>query len=291
MLELLAPAKVNLFLEVLGKRPDGYHELVTVMHAVDLCDRLSFRKKRRGFELRGAEHIPGKNLVQKAFEAVARARRLRVGLDARLDKRIPMGAGLGGGSSDAAATIVAMNALYRLDLTPAELNEIAASVGSDVPFFLRGGTAWCTGRGEIVTQIKALKPLYFVIASPNFECSTAEVYRRLKRSLTGKIRDANCFLRVLSDGNLRRIGAGLFNRLEEASFKMYPVLARLKRKMMQLGFAGVLMSGSGSALFGLCGSLAQARALATTSARWFPRTIPVKSFRQEDTAWKSPTFR
>lgn len=291
MLEMLAPAKVNLFLEVRGKRPDGYHELVTVMHAVDLCDRLSFRKKRRGFELRGAEHIPGRNLVQKAFEAVARARRLRVGLDVRLDKRIPTGAGLGGGSSDAAATILAMNALYRLDLSQEELGAIAGSVGSDVPFFLRPGTALCTGRGEIVTQIKADKPLYFVIAAPNFECSTAEVYRRLKCSLTGKIIDVNYFLRVLSDGNLRRIGAGLFNRLEKASFKMFPALARLKRKMMQLGFAGVLMSGSGSALFGLCGSLPQARALAASSTLRRIRTFPVKSFRQEDTAWKSPTFR
>lgn len=290
-MERLAPAKVNLFLEVLGRRPDGYHQIVTVMHAVDLCDRLSFRKKRRGFELRGAEGIRGKNLVQKAFEAVARACRLRAGLDVRLDKRIPVGAGLGGGSSDAAATILAMNALYRLDLAPHELDEIAASVGSDVPFFLRGGTALCTGRGEIVTQIKTPKPLHFVIAVPNFECPTPRVYARLKRRLTGCIRDANKFLRVLSDGDLRRLEAGLFNRLEEASFEMFPVLARLKKRMMQLGFAGVLMSGSGSALFGLCGSPAQARALSQAGARWFAHTFPVKSFIQEDTACRSPKFR
>jgi 4-diphosphocytidyl-2-C-methyl-D-erythritol kinase len=256
------PAKVNLYLDVVGKRTDGYHELVTVMHPVSLFDELICRRSS-AVRVRGdLEELGEHNLVVKAVRAIQSFARTRRGMEVRLRKRIPTGAGLGGGSADAAAALAAYHELHRLNFSARELETIAASVGSDVAFFLCGRTALCTGRGEIVQPVRVGRRLDVVLCYPGFESSTADAYRRLKLGLTPSRSDVNTFLEPLAEGDLRRIGRGLFNRLETPAFQIHPPLRALKRGMESLGFSGVLMSGSGSSMFGLCRSREEARAKA-----------------------------
>jgi 4-diphosphocytidyl-2-C-methyl-D-erythritol kinase len=261
-LRIDAPCKLNLFLEVLGRRADGYHEIATVMHPVGLFDRLVFRPSREVCVRGDLESLGEANLVVRAIRAVQRFARTRRGLRVRLTKRIPLGAGLGGGSADAAAAILAMDLLHRLGLSPRDRQSIAAGVGSDVPFFLSGRTALCTGRGEAVAPIKVASKLHFVLLYPGFETSTGLVYRSLSPGLTRCPKDVKPLLGLLAAGDLRGIGKALFNRLEETAFRRYPVLRSLKRAMKRLGFRGVLMSGSGSTLYGLCASRSRGQALA-----------------------------
>lgn len=253
------PAKINLFLEVLGRRPDGYHELVTVMHPIDIVDDLACRPSAQTRVRGDLEELGEKNLIVKAVRAMQKFAGTRRGMDVRLTKRIPTGAGMGGGSADAAAAIAAFNVLYGLDLPARDLEAVAASVGSDVAFFLCGRTALCTGRGEHVQPVKIGRALHFVVCYPGFESSTAQVYGRLKLSLTPRKADVNTFLEPLAEGSIRGIGRGLFNRLEAPAFENLPPLRILKRDLLRAGFSGVLMSGSGSSFFGLCKSRAEAQ--------------------------------
>jgi 4-diphosphocytidyl-2-C-methyl-D-erythritol kinase len=253
------PAKINLFLEVTGKRPDGYHELVTVMHPVRLFDDLICRRSK-DVRLKGdLEELGEKNLAIKAIRALQKFAATDKGIEIRLKKRIPTGAGMGGGSADAAAAIAAYDRLYGLKLPAAQLSAVAASVGSDVAFFLCSRTALCTGRGELVQPVHLGRPLHFVHVYPGYESSTADVYRRLKLNLTPSRADVNTFLEPLAEGNIRGIGRELFNRLERPAFENLPPLRALKRALSKFGFSGVLMSGSGSSFFGLCASRAEAR--------------------------------
>ncbi|HEV8584196.1 MAG TPA: 4-(cytidine 5'-diphospho)-2-C-methyl-D-erythritol kinase, partial [Methylomirabilota bacterium] len=179
-LVLNAAGKVNLVLEVLGKRDDGYHELVTVMQAVDLSDRLTL-EDADGLELRSsAPGVPtdGRNLAMRAATALRDASGVGGGARITLDKRIPVAAGLGGGSTDAAAVLLGLNRLWKLRWPLARLDEVAAGLGMDVPFFLRGGTALATGRGERVEPLRG-RSLGLVLVNPRFAVSTAETYARV----------------------------------------------------------------------------------------------------------------
>lgn len=256
------PAKINLFLEVTGKRPDGYHELVTVMHPVGIVDELRCRRSPDARVRGDLEELGEKNLIVKAIRAMQRFARTSRGMEVLLTKRIPTGAGMGGGSADAAAAIAAYNQVHRLRASERDLQEVAASVGSDVAFFLCGRTALCTGRGEIVQPVRVGRRLHFVHVYPGFESSTAQVYGRLKLSLTPRKADVNTLLEPLAEGSVRGIGKVLYNRLEAPAFENHPPLRALKRALLRRGFSGVLMSGSGSSFFGLCQSRAEARAKA-----------------------------
>ncbi len=249
------PAKLNLFLEILGPRPDGYHELSTVMVPVDLCDTLEVREaKRFSLDVEGAR-LDGVNTVEKAFRAVARRRRIP-GARVRLVKRIPSGSGRGGGSSDAAAMVGALNDLYGLGL---DRGEVCAGIGSDVNFFLEGRPALCTGRGEEVAPLAAWPAVHAVIAWPGFPLLTADVYRRASALPRTPRRDVFDFLKAFTQGRLAR---ALFNRLEAAAFDLRPELKLLRRDLRKLPFSAVRMTGSGSALYGLCASRAGAERLA-----------------------------
>lgn len=236
---LRAPAKLNLFLEVLGKRPDGYHELRTVMVPISLYDDVQLRRARTT-RIEFDPPVPGRTTVHRALSLV-RAR-FRGGVEIRVTKRIPMGAGLGGGSSDGAATLVGLNRLFRLGLDRDTLFDLAARIGSDVPFFLAGGPALCAGRGERVTPLRLPRPMRFDVLMPDCFCSTPEIYRRLR--LRGPHRRVDEFLLSLADGRPR-----FFNRLEEPAFALYPKLARLRRALGP----DARMTGSGAALFRTAG--------------------------------------
>jgi len=263
-LTVFAPAKVNLFLEVLRRRADGYHEIETVMHAVDLGDELEFARADRIELVCDAPQVPvgGDNLVVKAAQLLREAAQTKAGARIRLYKRIPIGAGLGGGSSDAAAALVGLNALWGLGMDRDQLAELAGRVGSDVPFFIYGGTALCRGRGEKVTPIQCPARLHFVLLLPRVLVSTARVYENLTLRLTIPPKPGTFNRLAVESGDISAIAAALFNRLEETTFALYPELADWKAKLAPHPFLGMLMSGSGSCLYGLCKNAAQAQRLA-----------------------------
>jgi 4-diphosphocytidyl-2-C-methyl-D-erythritol kinase len=283
--EVDCPAKLNLFLEILGRRPDGYHELSTVMVPVDVRDTLEVRPARRfSLEVEGAS-LPGMNTVEKAFRAAARRARLP-GARVRLVKRVPAGSGLGGGSSDAAAMLLALEELYRAGI---DLDAAAAEVGSDVNFFLRPRAALCTGRGEKVHPLGFPLRAHAVIVWPGFPLSTAEVYRRAKDFLTPRPRSVMNFLNTAARGGPGGLGRALFNRLEAPARALRPELDHLLKRLGRLPFLAVRMTGSGSAVYGLCASREQARSMAREVARSGVRGwIAAAGTPPREAVWRSP---
>jgi 4-diphosphocytidyl-2-C-methyl-D-erythritol kinase len=260
--EVLAPAKLNLFLEVLGKRPDGYHEIESLMVAVDLVDSLTFTDDPSGeISLQCNEPaLPkgGDNLVVMAAERLrASAGSLR-GARIVLEKAIPAESGLAGGSSDAAATLVALDRLWDLRTPLERLLGLAGEIGSDVAFFIHGPAAVCRGRGERVEPVTLKESYHFVVVRPPVGLSTADVYRRVVPP--EEPRPIGPILEALSRGKKAELGRRLFNRLEPTALALEPELARVRDAMASLGplFSGSLMSGSGSAFFGLSPDLAAA---------------------------------
>ncbi len=251
------PAKLNLFLEVVERRPDGYHNLDTVMQAVDLYDDLEIvAQPDAGLSLECSDPcLPcdETNLVLRAALALRRAAGGSAGARFRLAKRIPMQAGLGGGSSDAAGALVGLNQAWGLGLSTEDLRQVAAAVGSDVAFFLYGGTARCRGRGELVEPVPVNAQFHYILLFPGVGVSTAEAYARLRFPLTPRGPSASIVFDSLLAGDVTGLGRALFNRLEGPAFGIHPSLAEAKRRLAASGlFEGVCMSGSGSALFGLC---------------------------------------
>jgi 4-diphosphocytidyl-2-C-methyl-D-erythritol kinase len=249
------PAKLNLFLEIRRKRPDGYHDLESLMLAVDLFDTLEVRNGPSG-TIRLTCDSPGiptgpENLVVKAAGALrSHAGRPELGATIHLTKRIPSQAGLGGGSSDAAATLLALNRIWKLAQTRDALAAIAASIGSDVAFFLAPPAAWCEGRGEVVTPEPAARPLDFVLVCPPVGLATAEVYRRLVVPTAPRPGDE--LRAAVRAGDPEAVGRALFNRLEEPAFALAPLVDRIGSRLAALGSCGASLSGSGSAVFAVC---------------------------------------
>jgi len=268
------PAKLNLFFEVLGKRSDGYHEIETLMCPITWYDTLCFRdSSSEELELEcqwglaasggsGFAEVPrdGKNLVLRAAELVRRRTGTTRGARIRLIKRIPSAAGLGGGSSDAAATLVAANLGWELGLSMPELASLAAELGSDVPFFLNRGAAVCRGRGEQVETMPGLGLMNFVVVRPPEGLATAAVYGVCRPAASP--RPLEPLLDALRQGNVRQVGRLLFNRLQEAAEQLSPWIARLGRLLADEDCLGHGMSGSGTAYFGLFRSACQARRVA-----------------------------
>jgi len=244
-IELRAPAKLNLFLEVLGRRPDGYHELRSLFRTVDLYDRLRF-ERAEGISLTVEGDAPADrtNLVWRAAEA------LGVGARIRLSKSIPAGAGLGGGSSDAAATLRALNRLYGLGHPAERLREIGGRLGADVPFFLVGGAAWCGGKGELVEPLRPSPPGRYLLVCPPFPTSTAAVYA----ALDGMPREGSGLIPPAEGATVRggRKGPDLpirFNRLEAAAERLDPRLREVRVAAERAYGLRFTMTGSGSAYF------------------------------------------
>ncbi|MBW2109682.1 MAG: 4-(cytidine 5'-diphospho)-2-C-methyl-D-erythritol kinase [Deltaproteobacteria bacterium] len=250
-LTIKAPAKINLFLKVTGKRRDGYHELSTLMCRVGLYDRIVLCLDQPCITVRCPHpSVPEgeQNLAFKAAAAFFETLGITHGVGISIDKRIPVGAGLGGGSSDAAAVLTALNNHYGTPLTQEVLMRLALTVGADVPFFIFGKTALVTGIGEKLRPVAGMPRLWAVLVYPRFEISTAWVYKHLNLQLTKCEENYNVswFLEDLS-----RFKDLLFNDLEQVSTGAFPEIQTLKRALIQGGAAGALMCGSGSAVFGL----------------------------------------
>ncbi len=253
--EVLAPAKLNLFLEILGRRPDGYHDIESLMVTVDLYDTLTFADDPSGrITLRCDDpSLPTgpENLVIRAAEALRAEAGPGLGASIGLAKAIPAQAGLAGGSSDAAATLTALDLLWGLGMTPARLDAIAGSVGSDVAFFRHAPAAVCRGRGERVKPVTLDRPLAFVLVCPEVGVGTPDVYRRVVPP--DAPRPIGPILDALASGDTRAVGARLFNRLQPIAESLCPALDGVRDALASLGplLDGHLMSGSGSAYFGL----------------------------------------
>jgi 4-diphosphocytidyl-2-C-methyl-D-erythritol kinase len=251
-----APAKINLFLRVTGKRPDGYHDIFSWFQALDLCDHLQIEKKSRpGIEIiTDASNIPTgpENLVYKAAEAMQKRVEGRSGVTVKLWKNIPVGAGLGGGSSDAAALIKGFDRLFGLRLSREEMVETGLKLGSDVPFFFSRGQAQVTGRGEIIEFIELPTDYQVALVTPPFEIRAGEAYRKLKLDLTAplvSIRLKSCH----QAQELIGIISEQVNDLEEALRESYPILVKIGDKLRETGADIVRMSGSGPTVFALYG--------------------------------------
>ncbi len=257
-LRVRAPAKLNLFLEVLGRRPDGYHEIESLMVTVDLYDILTIQNDPSG-QIHLVCDDPAlptdeSNLVVKAAQRLRARVNLPLGASIDLRKSIPAQAGLAGGSSDAAATLVGLNLVWNLQLPTETLASIAGEIGSDVAFFLHAPAAICRGRGEIVEPIdlSLLPPLQFVLVCPPLGVSTADVYRRLV--VPARPRSIGPIVDALTRGDSSALGSEIFNRLQPVAESLEPDLIRVREEWETLGpslLDGYAMSGSGSASFGL----------------------------------------
>ena len=270
-LEKLSPCKVNLLLNILGKRGDGFHELETVMHPVNLFDRLTFQRGGDGVTLTCSDQalpVDSSNLVHRAASAFLEGARIRDGVRIHLEKQIPMAAGLGGGSGNAATTLLGLNELFGESLRPKKLAELAATLGSDVPFFLQGKPALATGRGECITALEffpALRGLAFLLVHPGFGVATAWAYRELAKfpeALMGRRDRAQRLVSLLEAGDMARASAEFYNSLEAPVLRKYPVLALYQEFMRANGALAALMSGSGSTTFALVRSQVAGEVLA-----------------------------
>ncbi len=261
-----APAKVNLFLEVLRKRPDGYHEIATLMVAVRLFDTLVFRAEPSAqLSLTCTDRslsTGDDNLVLKVAKLLRDRAGVKQGAAIRLTKRIPMAAGLAGGSTDAAATLAGLNRLWQTGLSDAELARISGEIGSDIPFFFQLPAAWCTGRGEIVEPVKLPIPLDFVLLCPSFGLGTAQVYKNV--AVPSQPVSGDQIKVAFAKGDVDSIGQLMHNRLQLAAEQIEPRVAEYARMLAEMVPAGSLISGSGSTLFALCRSADEAQRIAAS---------------------------
>jgi len=249
-----APAKINLSLDVLRKRDDGFHEVKMIMTTIDLADRVELVDIPLN-EIRIVSHnrfVPDdqRNLAYQAAKLLKDRFNIERGVSISITKTIPVAAGLAGGSSDAAATLRGLNKLWELGLTLDELAELGAEIGSDVSFCVYGGTALATGRGEIIQQIDPPPHCWVVLAKPTIGVSTADVYRNLNLQ-TIQHPDVDGMINALHRNDYEEICALMGNVLEEVTLRMHPEVANIKDQMKRFGADAVLMSGSGPTVFGL----------------------------------------
>ncbi len=272
-LRVRAHAKINLYLNVVGKRSDGYHELQTVFHSIALHDDVIIRKRAAHGITVHCNHpdIPcnSRNLAYRAAQSVSDAVGGIEGIEINIDKHIPISAGLAGGSANAAAVLHGLNELFGLSIPQGELMYLAGRLGADVPFCLQGGAAWGSGVGDILTPLPALANIPILLLNSGTAVSTADVFKNLELHrdtktsnffLTNQRKDGIIIKTCLRKGEVGGIGANLYNRLELPVFSKYPEIRELKSELStRVGCHGALMSGSGGTVFGLMNDIASAQ--------------------------------
>jgi len=281
-LTILAPAKLNLVLDVLGKRPDGFHELRTIFERISLADRITLsRNKNHKISIRCAHpHVPlgPGNLVYKAAMMLAQDFSIEEGLDINIIKNIPVAAGLGGGSSNAAAVLSGLNRWWRLRLGLQELVGYASRIGSDVAFFLYNTSYGLgTGRGELIKPLDVKTKLWHVLVTPRVKIYTKDVFTRLKLNLTNKKDNVNILLPFLRKGDLTRLAGALSNDLEPAILSLRPDFICLKKKLLDAGATGVCFSGSGPSVLALATSQKHALSLRAQFDRRYTQVFVVST--------------
>lgn len=274
-LTLFAPAKINYLLDVIGKRPDGYHDLRMIMQRVNLCDEITLTRTDTPditvtCNSKGAPDGPG-NIAWKAARALLDLAESDNGVTIEILKRIPVAAGLGGGSSDAASVLMGMNQLFQLGLTEQKLMETGCKLGADVPFFIFKKTALAEGIGEKLTPLSEMPKCWILLVNPGVHVSTAWVYRSLQLTNKGDLNRLPQFFE-----SIEHVVSILSNDLESVTIPAFPVIADIKARLMNLGAVGSLMSGSGPTVFGVFKSFdvaESARHELTKGTNWFSATV------------------
>ena len=263
-IEVRAYAKINLTLDVTGERPDGYHEVRMIMQNIGLYDKLIIKRivADKIILSTGTAPIPSgeDNLIYKACNAFFQATGVSSGLFIEIDKRIPVAAGMAGGSADAAATLQGLNELFETGLTSEQLCEIGAKLGADIPFCIIGGTVLAEGIGEVLTPLAPAPDCHLLIVKPATGISTKIVYDELAPGSELDHPDTDAMIKAINEGSIRDVAANLGNVLETVTIKHVPVIDEIKKQMLELGALGSLMSGSGTTVFGIFDSKSKAEA-------------------------------
>ncbi|MFA5523488.1 MAG: 4-(cytidine 5'-diphospho)-2-C-methyl-D-erythritol kinase [Tissierellales bacterium] len=249
-----AHAKINLSLDVLRRREDGYHQLEMIMQQLALKDIVTIEEKESGFTIdSNSKEVPldTSNLAYKAYNTIADMFNIRRGVHIYIEKNIPIAGGLAGGSTDAAAVLKGLNALWKLRLSEDQLMDIGLRLGADVPYCIMGGTALAEGIGEKLTRIKRFSHRHILIANPGFNISTAYVYNNLKLDKINDRPETELLLRHIENGDTDLVAKAMKNVLETVTIKENPILNKIKEEMLRSGAMGSLMSGSGPTIFGI----------------------------------------
>ncbi|MFQ5835020.1 MAG: 4-(cytidine 5'-diphospho)-2-C-methyl-D-erythritol kinase [bacterium] len=253
-LTVKAAAKVNLYLDVLGKRKDGYHEIESIMQSITLYDRLVFRPLKQEIIIWSDNpKIPlGKeNLCYQAAELFFKKTKIKKGVQIEIHKSIPERSGLGGGSVDAAATLWGMNKLFETEIPLFNLSKLAKWLGADVPFCLKGGTSLVRGKGEVLIPLPPIRDGWLVLLDPGIPISTSWVYEKIRVGLTKKRLNTKLLTNSVKKQGLLGISTSLYNRLEEVAVKKFPLIKVIKEEMIKAGARGAAMTGSGSVIFAM----------------------------------------
>lgn len=280
-----APAKINLSLDVLRKRMDGYHDVHMVMTTVDLADRIECEENTSGDIIirSSASFVPEdrRNFAYQAAEIIKDRYTIDQGITITIAKEIPVAAGLAGGSSDAAATIRALNRLWQLNMSIDDMYSVAERIGSDVPFCVTGGTAVATGRGEKITPILAPPSCWVVLAKPSVSVSTADVYKALDIS-SAHHPDVEAMVQAIHDQNFEQVCQLLGNTLESVTPERVPEISQIKKQMYRMGAEGVLMSGSGPTVFGLTQYESRVQRICNSLKGFCPNVYAVRMWGQKE---------
>lgn len=247
-----AYAKINISLDVVGKREDGYHLLRMIMQNIDLYDLINIEKAANGINISSNKpYIPTdeRNLGYKAAKLFMEKYNLQGGVDINIRKSIPVAAGLAGGSTDAAAVLKGMRSIYDMDVSDEELMELGLKIGADVPYCIMGGTALCEGIGEKITPLKSFKDHIMIVVKPPFGVSTKEVYQSLDISRIYKHPDTEGLIHAVEENDLKYVCGGMKNILENVTLRKHIILKDIKNEMLRMGALGAMMSGSGPTVF------------------------------------------
>ena len=255
-IEIYSYSKINLTLNILGKRQDGYHNIETIMQSINLADRIFIKEEKEGIKIK-CNHsqvpIDAQSLAYRSAEKILSRYRITKGVKIEIDKKIPLASGMAGGSANSASILVGINKLFALNLSNKDLRGMGEELGMDVPFCIQNGTALAYHRGEKVTPLSPINPpLWIVIINPGFEIPTKWAYNNLDLSLIKREKNnTKAMLEALKEGEARGIAKNLFNSFEELIIKKYPEIGKIKDRLIEEGTLGALMSGSGSTVFGI----------------------------------------
>ena len=280
-IKLKARAKINLSLDVLGRRENGYHDVAMIMQQIDLYDTVSLQKTENGVVLEtDCYYLPvdRKNIAYLAAERMIEQYNISGGVRIKLEKTIPVAAGLAGGSTDAAAVIKGMNQLFNLNLSLDEMMEIGVKIGADVPFCIIGGAAFAEGIGERLRPINGLENAWIVLAKPSVSVSTKDVYGGLKVNDLEEHPNNAQLIKWLEEGKAREVSQNMVNVLETVTLDMHPSIKDIKDKLKLYGATGVLMSGSGPTVFGIFFDYKKASKAVKNMKKYYKQSYLVRTY-------------
>ncbi len=277
--------KINLYLEVIKKREDGYHELQMVMQSIGLYDKVSVQDREKDEILlyTNSSYIPTDegNIAVQAAKLMKEAFQIDKGVEITIDKKIPVAAGLAGGSANAAGVLKGLNELWNLNLSEGKLRDLGLRLGADVPFSVMEGAAVAEGIGERLTPIPGLKNTWLVLCKPGISVSTPEVYKELDVSALERKPLGKEFLTAIENRDLKSISKNMYNALESVTLKKHGVIEDIKKKMMQFNAIGTMMTGSGPAVFGIFKDQDKAKNAARNLKKYHHQTYVVNTYNKE----------